>query len=214
MATRPLIPIEQVGAPRARSGGVPQKWELGDRERRLILDLYDGTPARTDMIQRYLPGVPRKTIREWGRMLGKAKPRGVWTEEQEQYLRENFGKVSFHQLEIHLKKDRLSILRKIEQLRLRKEDNDDGYTLTDLMAGLGTNNYHTVRRWVDKGWLKGTKRKIGSNEEVWNFSAKAIREFIFAHPQEVDPHKFDWLWIIDILAGDNGIGALDTQRSR
>jgi DNA helicase HerA-like ATPase len=33
-----------------------------------------------------------------------------------------------------------------------------------------------------------------------------VREFIIAHPNEIDPRRMDWLWMVDLLSG--GLGSL------
>jgi len=210
MSTRPSKPINEVGAPRTKGGGAPQKYTLDERGRRLINNLYDGTTERTDMIQREMPGIPRKIIQQWAGDMGKTKSRGHWTPKEEQYLRNNFAFMSQRKLQQALKKDRVTIQRKAAQLGLtgRQDPSHQTYTMTELMEVLGMQNDYTVRKWVTRGWLKGKKRKNADHQEVWDFRPKDIRDFIIGHPNEISPQKADWLWLVDILAGNEGVGNL------
>lgn len=204
---------EKVGAPRTKTGGHPQKYFLDDRGRKLIMDLYDGSKERTDLIQKYMPQVPRKIISKWASELGKghSRSRSNWTYEEEQVLRMYVGKVSMRQLKIMLGKGRATIERRAYDLGLYKERNTDNYTLQDLVLSFGAED-RTICRWIEKGWLKGKKGMFGFNDDLWVFLPKDIREFIFEHPGELNQHKMDWLWIVDILAGDVGLGELGPQR--
>jgi hypothetical protein len=175
------------------------------------MDLYDGTPARTDMIQRQMPTVPRRVIQKWADELGKVTPRARWTKEQEAFLRKNLRKMRMKDLEKVLHRGRLSILRKAQELGLYNEDTGDGYSIDSLALALGITNDKKIKGWVDKGWLKGAKRKRAFNFDTWHFTDKNVRDFIIAHPGEIDPHRVDWLWVVDILAGKNGLGDIGKQ---
>ena len=206
--------IRQVGAPRTHTGGAPQKYFLDDYGRKLIIELYDGTSERTDLIAKAMPLVPRCHIHRWAKELGIAhsrRSRSMWTWEEEEYLRKYFGKVPYSRIEKRLKKSRMNIFNRANELGLCKEKTEDYYSLSDLIVSFNAHE-KTVRTWVDKGWLKGSKDASGYH---WMFKNKDIREFIFAHPSEINPRKLDhtsWLWIIDILAGENGIGELGPHR--
>ena len=205
-------PPEQVGALRTRRGGEKQKYFLDDKGRKLILDLYDGTTERVDLIAKSMPTVPRYIIYRWAKELGVAHSRvqSQWSYEEEEYLRKNIGKVSYHHLEKKLKKSRMNIYNHAQEMGLIKERAEDYYSLHDLVVSFGAQE-KTIRSWIEKGWLKGKKDASGY---YWIFKSKDIREFILSHPSEINPRKLDrgsWLWIVDILAGENGIGELGKQ---
>lgn len=205
----PLMPPEKVGARRNIPGGARQKWFLKDHERKMIMDLYDGTKSRTDQIQRAMPHIPRYMICRWAMQLGLVPPKDRWTLEQEKFLRKNLRRMTMKDLAKYLKKDRNSIRRKAVIMGLYKEKKSDGYSMNEFMMGIGVQNDDRVYKWIENGWLKGKKVTTEFSNVAWYFTDKAIREFIFAHPEELDQRKFDWLWIVDILAGDKGLGRLD-----
>ncbi len=209
MPYKPLMPVEKVGARREFGGGKPQKYFLDDRGRRLIMDLYDGTKERLNMLQRHLPGIPRPVICRWAMQLGKVHPRDRWTKEEEKFLRHNIRTMPMYKIADHLGKDSKTIARKATFLGLYKKGMEDGYSLNALGEALGVYDDAKMQRWIRNGWLKGKKVTTEINQKSWYFTDKDIRAFIIAHPDEVDPRRFDWLWVIDVLMGDRGIGRLD-----
>lgn len=204
---------DQVGAPRTSKGGVPQKYFLDDRGRQLINDLYDGSGERLDLLSRQLR-LPRKIVQRFAMQMGKTRPRGYWEPEQEEFLRKNLRKLSMNELERRLKRHKAAIIRKAYSLGLYKENNGEGYTLADLMIGLGISSNHKIYEWIDKGWLKGKKVIVALRLEQWYFSSNDIRKFILAHPEQINQHKMDWLWVVDILSGEVGIGELGGKKER
>jgi len=180
----------------------------------MIIELYDGTSERINLIMKSMPLVPRCIIHRWAKELGVAhsRVRSEWTYQEEDYLRKNIGKVTYHHLEKKLKKSRMNIYNHAKGLGLIKERAEDYYSLSDLAVAFNAHE-KTVRAWIDRGWLNGSKDASGHN---WIFRNRDIRNFIFAHPSEINPRKLDWeswLWIVDILAGENGIGDLGPYKT-
>lgn len=210
MPEKPIMPVEKIGAKRTYQGGNAQKYFLDDRSRKLIMDLYDGSRKRTDMLQRHIPGVPRRIIQRWAKELGKVHPRAHWTDRQEKQLRENFNKISMRKLQKLLHKRKLSILSKAASLGLTRENNSTCYNASELALSLGVNT-NKIYLWIEKGWLRARKTDTAFAHDVWQILPKDIHSFILSHPNELDPHRFDWLWVVDILSGDGGIGELGTQ---
>jgi hypothetical protein len=210
--TQPLVPFEQIGAKRTgiHKGGVSQKWVLDDRGRRLIMDLYDGTSERIDELQRYFPGVPRYVIRKWGRSLGLARQKEPpWTDEEIQYLEKYLHRISLGDIAKQLGRTKIAVQLKAKRIGLNK-CYQEGYTLRALCLGLGVTNHHRVQHWIDKGWLKGTRRQTERTEsqggDVWLFTDQAIREFVRRHPEEIDLRRVDKYWFLDVIMG--GLGEL------
>lgn len=211
MPEQPIIPPHLVGAKRTRQGGNNQKYFLDDRGRKLIEDLYDGSNYRTDILQRHIPGVPRRVIQKWARELGKVHPRSSWSPHQEKLLKENFNKLSMRKLQKLICKHSTSIKSKIAQLGLEREAKGEYYNASQLGDALGI-KHDKVISWINKGWLRATKKDTAFAHDVWQISAADIRLFVFNHPGQLDPHRFDWLWLVDILSGEIGIGELGPHR--
>jgi hypothetical protein len=202
-------PIEQVGV-RCRSH---QKYVLDEPGRRLILALYDSSTERLDELQRRLC-VPRYVVKRWARELGVTcgPGRSHWKPEEVEYLKRRFHKDRAEDIAKHLGCTVEHVRNKAYQLGLCQR-HDESYTLAGVCEGLGC--YHAkAKRWCDEGWLKGTRRTNHADNDPWTFSPKQIRDFIIAHPEEIDLRRVEKLWFIDILAGGEGIGALDKQQTR
>ena len=129
-----------------------------------------------------------------------------WTLEEENLLRSNFNVISLKDLSGLLKKDKKTVRRKALILGLCENNSFDRYTTEELAMGLGVHEAQIIL-WVRKGWLKSAR----VNRDLL-FIDKDIRDFIFAHPDQLNPRKFDWLWVVDILSGEYGIGRLDADR--
>lgn len=192
--------IPEVGTRRTRSGGIPQKYFLDEPGRRLILARYDGKPNTTTELATRL-GVPRRVLQEWARQLGVGRRRGPyrqWTEEEIHYLEDNLHRTALAVMARHLGRSTADIRWRAKRLGVRQTG--EGYTARGLAEGLGCDT-KKVLGWVEKRWLKGTQRQTDRKEhDIWYFSESAIRSFVLKHPEEVDPRRFDWLWLADILA--------------
>jgi hypothetical protein len=207
-------PVPRVGAKRLERGGRPQKYFLSDHGRKIINERYDGSSARIDELEKCL-GVPRWVICKWASQMNLTRPSRDrnWTQKEMDFLKGSIGSMGIAEIALQLHRGYTAVRLKAIHLGLYKPNDEDGYSLADLRAGFGV-NHHKIYKWVEQGWLKGKKQRMEIAHDVWHFSARDIREFIFAHPGELDPRKFDWLWIADIMAGDRGLGALDNPRDR
>jgi hypothetical protein len=206
------LPIPRVGAKRTEKGGRPQKYILSPEGRRLILEKYDGSTERLDELERLLKPVPRWVIIKWASQMGLTRDsrNQNWTPEEIAFLKKNIKTMSMKELAEKLERAEYTIRRKAIREGLYQPHTHEGYNMQDLMLGLGVTNHHKIEQWIEDGWLKGRKRRIGVTHQEWHFTDKDIKAFILTHPDEIDPRRFDWLWIVDVLSG--GIGRLDDER--
>ncbi len=207
---QPLMAIEQIGIKRTgiHSGGRPQKYVLNEQGRRLILAKYDGSSETIDELMHYFPGYPRHVIRKWGSDLGLARQKEPrWTEEDEAYVERNLHRKSIADIAKHLGRTQTAVKLKAKRIGVNK-CGQEGYTMRGLCMGLGC-NHHAVARWLERGWIKGRRRQTERpDRDVWLFTDQDIRQFVKQHPQEIDPRRADWLWLVDVLVGGIGLGAL------
>lgn len=56
---------------------------------------------------------------------------------------------------------------------------------------------HKVLLWIRRGLLLARRR----NGSRWMISADAVRDFVFAYPQQFDLAKADKLWLLELLEG-------------
>lgn len=204
---------DNVGAPRAHTGGKPQKYFLDERGRSLIMAHYDGTKEHTEDLAKWLD-VPAWLIKKWAQKLGISRNRDPrWTSQEMAYLEKNLRRMTIEDMARHLGRTRSAVQSRIYRIGLYRRS-DDGYTMKDLMLGLGVRDHHKVERWVNRGWLKGRKLKTNkdANHQPWLFLDKDIRDFIIAHPEEIDLRHVEKHWFIDLLAGGKyGIGSIDNS---
>lgn len=200
--------INRVGSARTYQGGAPQKWFLDDRGRRLMVELYDGTTERITLLQRELR-VPRNVVHSWARQLGLMRAKHTWTPEHIAYLERNFHTKSLDELAKRLHKTRSAVKKKAYMLGLSRKGE---YSMLDLQRGLMC-RYERVQMWIQNGWLKGFRN---DERDTWQFTTKAIRDFIFSHPEEINPRRLTddaWIWLVDLLSV-KGLGRLDEHYER
>ena len=202
MTQQVMLAREDVGARRvgAHRCGRQQKWTLDEPGRRLIEARYDGRTATIDELAERLR-VPRWQVRKWGAQLGLARQKEPrWSEADLDYLERAVGRVGVAQIAQRLGRTRTAVKLKMKRLSLRATD--DGYTMRGLCEGLGV-DHHRVRKWLDAGWLRGTRRQTERVEvqggDMWYFSDAAIRNLVREHPTEIDPRRCEWVWLVDIL---------------
>lgn len=201
-----------VGAKRSYQGGIPQKYILDDEKRRIFIETYANPSVSIDELAKKL-GVSSRVIAKWAKQLGVSrKGERIWTEDEIKYLRRNFYKKSFEEIALHLNRTAGSVRTKAHRLGLAEFD---GYNKNDLVIAFGVTK-ERVDKWIRLGWIKCNKSGT-SHSDHWRFIAKNIRDFLVSHPEEIDPRKLDperWLWVVDILSGEVGIGELGGKKER
>lgn len=183
-----------------------QKYVLDDQTRYLMMCVYDGRSDTLDMLQKRLPGVPRKKICQWASQLGLTQPQRDWTSEEDRYLTVHYSLMSIQ--DIANKLDRSKHAVEMRVLRLGISRTEEGYTLGDLQTAFGCSP-QTIRQWIKAGWLAGRKRKTTQPDPqhaIWYFSDSSIRKFILNHPFDI-PHRVDIAWLIDIIT-EHGLSEL------
>lgn len=180
-----------------------KKYFLSEEEKQYFLDTFDGTSACAQRLSKKF-NVPRHTIHDWARAFGvHQKQRRYWTEEELDYLKQAWGDTSLPFMAKKLNRSPVSVRQRAARMGLMSIQ-EDKINRIELCDALGCCD-RTIGQWIARGWLKGTQSGKGAH---WSFSDKQIRDFIFAHPDQVNQHRVDWLWVVDILSGDIGIGEL------
>jgi hypothetical protein len=169
---------------------------------------HDGTSECITELQRYL-GVPRRIVHRWARAMHLTGSKGAnWTKDEIAYLEKHFNTKRPEEVADYLGRTTLAVKAKAHQLGM---DIPDGYSLDEVRQGLGR-SWETANKWVKCGMIKGTR--CAFNATTWNFTDAQIRDFIIAHPEEIDLRRVEKLWFIDILACRDGIGCLDNPHNR
>ena len=204
--------FDEVGA-RLKRGGKPQKYFLDGPRRRLFMEKYDGSTETINELQRLLD-VPRWVIHKWAAELGLTRQNEIlWTPEEVKYLETNLYRTSVEKMAAHLGRTKVAVRVKAKRLGVNK-CLQEGYTLNGLRLALGCTHFQ-IEKWIKNGWLRGRRRNTEKpDRDTWYFSDHAIRAFVFAHPNEINQHCVDWLWLIDVLSTNNaryGLGSLSVQ---
>jgi hypothetical protein len=127
-------------------------------------------------------------------MAHPSKPYTRWTDAQVATLREQVHAVSMERLARLCAHSVAATQAKLRRLGITSAVVGDDYTIKDLRQCLRVSD-HTVRRWIDAGWLVGKK---GSKD--WRILPAAVADFILAHPLEVASGTPDVAWLLAMVA--------------
>lgn len=176
-----------------------QKYFFTPAQDKVLLNRYDSKKETVNALAAAF-GFPTWTIRKRAAILGVSRTKEPrWSEADEDYLRKHYSTKSLRTLSKELNRTITSIMLKKKRLGIRKTD--DGYTLRGLCEALGV-DHHKVEYWVAQGWLKKRGRGIQREEhDYWLVTDKNLRDFVRAHPEEIDLRRVDKFWFIDLLAG-------------
>jgi hypothetical protein len=91
----------------------------------------------------------------------------------------------------------------VKRCRLQLDTIDyDHYTARQLAAEFGVDPT-TVSAWIERGWLKATRRGTARTEaqggDHWWIKRKDVRGFIAENAGVIDLRKVDKVWFIDLL---------------
>jgi hypothetical protein len=169
--------------------------------------MYDGRTATIDRLQQIL-GVPRWKVIRWASWLGLCRPMKrmpAWSDADDAYLERHLPTMSLDAIAQHLGRTKTAI--RVRAKRMGVNKTNEGYTMRGLEIALGL-DHRKIIKMVEQGWLKGSRRQSERTAgDMWIFTHTAIRRFVTEHPEEIDPRRMDWLWMVDLLAG--GLGSLD-----
>lgn len=214
-----LRAISETGAKRTgnHAGGKRQKYILDEPGRRLMQSVY-GNPEYGNVSESidYLESrlrMPREVITDYAQQMGLCRTRDdYWTQSQlaylEKYYQQPAGKrASIKSIAQRLGRTEAAVRLKAKRMKFRRSTGD-AYTMNALADALGCDQ-HKVKRWIDRGWLRADIDESRDNGQH-SITPGNIRRFIIAHPSEIDHRRADWLWLLDILVGDEygGMGAL------
>lgn len=191
-----------------RPPGERWMYELTEERRAILLAEYRGRSGQINAFAERF-GVTPWIVRLWVKKLGLRQADRPWTADEDRYLTQWLTRKTYSEMAVTLSRSVHSLRDRASRLGVSKRD--FGYTLSQVAEGFGV-AHSTARAWVQKGWLKGRRIKTDRDEEhgdFYCFKDQDIVRFVRAHVQAVDPHKFDWLWLADVLFGGyHGIGEL------
>lgn len=184
-----------------------QRWQTNEQIDLLIRRTYQKTPAKKD-VQRCAATCnrPRWWVSKRALALGLVSPRfkePAWTEAELELISENAYR-SAHTLQKMLKsrgflRTETAIIVKLK--RLGADRTDPHHLNANMLAQAMGVDRKTVTLWIDKGWLKATRRQKTETDDYWWIHRKDIRRFIVDNIVVVDLRKVEKFWFVDLLAG-------------
>ena len=193
-----------------------KKYFPTEQELAIVREHYDGTSLQINKIFRLIGRkYPRWYVGRMARDMGLAKIKEPdWTADEEAYVIEHYPKMGLKALRRAMiangmtPRSTTAINLKLKRLGAHASA-DDGFSLRALERFLfaGQEQHHTIRAWIEKGWLKakrrGTLRLARQGGDIWYVSPEWLRSFILHHPEEIDLRLVDPAPFIRLVAGDN-----------
>lgn len=147
--------------------------------------------------------VPKWRVNRWAAELGLTSREGrkslPWTPQEDVFLEQHLTTRHVNWLSTQLGRSITAVLVRAKRLRLSRLP--DGYSHEDLALAFGVER-STVRRWVQRGWLRASfQRRCGQPHRV---TEAAIVRFIRQHPLAFQLAKVDQVWFLGLVFGDFG----------
>jgi hypothetical protein len=117
-----------------------------------------------------------------------------WTEDDEDYLNDQWGKVSDTEMTKHLNRSPVALTIKAKRLGINRRQNV--WTARNVAEVFGVDP-KTVIRWLDRGWIQGKKAPFGSGGQrgeyrAWSFEEASLETFV----REMG-WAFDWRRMVE-----------------
>lgn len=154
-------------------------------------------------------GMPQWALKKRARDLGLARTKELHWSERELEILARYAWMSDERIRLKLKaagfvRSVTGIHLKLKRMGFKHDGNF--YSANSLAQGLGIDS-HAVTRWIRSGHLKaklrGTARTEQQNGDIYLIHEKDVRQFILAHPTDIDLRKVDQLWFLDLIT--NGL---------
>lgn len=162
-----------------------------------IVDTYSSLTARQqakELEYSYSWVVHRRGILRKEGFLPKVRAyHPIWTDEDSEYLKQNYPFLTTKTLVKHLKRSPGAIKEHKEKLCLSRVSED--YTAVSLGQLLGRSG-HTIARYVSDGFLKGKKSYKMGRYKRWVFNEEQVVKFLRTYPwllnvrDLTEPHYF------------------------
>lgn len=100
-----------------------------------------------------------------------------WTEDDEEYLADHWGRIGDAAIAKHLGRTIVSIRLKAKRLGLTRRGNV--WTAADVARLFGVNG-KTVVHWIERGWLRGHRAPFGAGgrDRAWSIDEDSLGKFI------------------------------------
>lgn len=177
----------------------------GDEDATLRRDYRHSVVSLKDLGERF--GVSENAIRQRLNKMGILRQGVKWSVKDEQYLVENYAKLSPRVISERLHKSLNSVVNKAHRLCVANRTRDGWFTKKEVAEIFG----------VDQGWINRRINGRGLKFDIepydpdrvprkgsyasWRISEKALCDFIRCYPEELTGRNIDFVVLVDILAG-------------
>ena len=166
---------------------------------------YDCDGQSADRIASHI-GVTANAVRTRAKKLGIARRHYFYTDEELDYIRENYNRMTTAKIARKLGRGVSSIRQMAYNMQIQKRDRDGWFTKQEVGEILGVDN-----SWIDrriKGGCELEMKRFNSEDaprhvgyNPWYITEKALRKFIRTYTNELIGRKIDVVMVVDILAG-------------
>ena len=176
-----------------------------DEERDIVRREYAGTHKSRREIAAKL-GVTEFAVAGQISKMGIAlvTDRRLWTEEEEERLRELLETRTVNQAAKILKRSVNSVTVKAKRIRCSRRDRFGWYTKREICAMLGV-DHRWVQRRIDGDQLRASSHYGGSVQQdgmsAWHIKEADLKAFICRYPDELNGRNVDLVAIVNVLAG-------------
>lgn len=169
-------------------------------------DIQPEEAARTQLAQHLGVSVYQLKFRaaQLGLLTAMDRGRHFWSVAEDDYLRGEVGRQSPKRMARHLGLSLNAVVVRLKRLGLSRRDRDGWYTAADACAVLGKDHKWLQAR-IASGALRATyhhgERPAKGGMRQWHIEAKALREFILQHCEELNGSNVEMVSLVDVLVG-------------
>lgn len=203
---------EGLRAPKGQHGTERQQWTSSPQIDAMITRIYQSTPSKGDIkslartLNRPLWWVCKRAVR-----LGLSTPRfrePPWVEREMEMIQANAHRQPAMVRKL-LKRHGFARTETAISVKLKRLGTPTGrygdldhYTANALGKLFGLDP-KSITRWIEKGWLKATRRGTARVEQQggdeWWIHRKNIRRFVIENAAAIDIRKVEKFWFVELL---------------
>ena len=153
----------------------------------LLEDLYIKKKISESKISEML-NIPVSTVSYYVRKYNLSQYKR-WTEEDLEFLMNNFGRISLQSISEKLNRSKIAIQGKAHRLGLILLEANGQLTAAQLAEAIGADR-KTVVAWIKNKGLKACKRVIGDKASYWRINIEDFWKFALLNKEIIDFRKF------------------------
>lgn len=183
-----------------------QAWASSDTIDGIIRRTFQKAPTKGD-VQRCAAtcGRPRWWVSKRAQKLGLVAPRfnePVWSEAEIDLIADQAHKhpSTLQKLLKRAGHARTETAIIVKLKRLGADRTDPHHLNANQLATVMGVDRKTVAAWIDKGWLRASRRQASALDDFWWIHRKDIRRFVIDNVAAVDLRKVDKFWFVDLMA--------------